>query len=986
MSRVHVRTAPFIPLGLVLAALAARAEEVRLPVSADNSICCHPDETDDNLGASSRIKMKGIENILFLNFDPAPLKGKQVTKAVVRIKATDRNVMVRKVGFSTIATPWAEGKQGSEKKAADGDSSFRSPEAGSGRNWAGPGSNVLDAIWGRGGTIWTQSYVKPDDQMWFEMEFDGRLLEACALGLGFGLAVSDDNGQTKSGHKDVVPDSNFANNWFCSREHNNAQPVFLATVAPAAAPEPARLDVQVKPWPGGADFESGGLEVSWPGPRDEAEAKAQLGCKVKLSVGGGEYQELPRWMHPPLARAGERVRALIKGQPAGAKVKAQVQVFRHGFSDSVAAGEGNGEVSAKLRTPEALEVAKLERPAGEPPANEAARVWALPDGVKANPVTGNVLEEAGVVYEGNAAGKYSQSNAAWSGAQKTAYLAGLCGEWVAFQLVCQNAAQGPVEYKVTPGDLKGPGGAAIPAAAVQLSRLWYQKTGKGERGWYGDPLVPIKAGETFKVPDLANAVPNQANQTVYVEFFVPKDAAPGVYTGPLAVQAGAGAPLELTVKLEVGVGRIPDRACFVWSMNAYSSPGTPYGKPGSPEFIEAERSFYTMSHLHRTCLAVLHYSHGGTYADGCALPLEGQGKQMRVKDWSAWDQRFGPLFDASAFKGTPREGLALDHFYLVLSEHYPTPMAEGYKWNNAVWENHWKVAGPIEEGFSPQYQDQWTTVAADHLKHFQEKGWQTRFQIYLNDKYFYKQYDPKRKAHGRGVCFWLLDEPMHVDDFTALAFFGKLFRQAQAAAGAQAAKTMAFRVDVSRPQWGRDTLDRVVDLNVTGGFSDYRPWLEDWRERYGQAVWTYGGAPESTGSALGIAAQALDLYGRGVDGFVPWLTLGGEGNWQNFEATCVFYTGKPRGIAGACASLRLKQYRRGEQDVEYVRLFAEKTRLLKDDPSRQQVGRLLRGTIQMTKKLGTLDSQGAVTESFSGLRPEDFEQLRRALAKALAAP
>ncbi|MBI3828676.1 MAG: hypothetical protein HY291_04120 [Planctomycetes bacterium] len=969
---------------LLVGGAAWSAEEIHLPVTSDNSICCHESETKNNMGKSSRIKMKGIENLLLFNFDAKPLAGKKVSKAVLRIKACDKNVMVRKVGFSTVATPWNEGSVAGDKQAENGDSCFQGPEFGSDKTWAGPKSNFLDVIWGRGGTLWTQSYVKNDEQMWFEMEFDGRLLEACAAGLSYGLCVSDDNGQTKNTHKDVIGDGNMSNNFFFSREQNNAQPEFIVTAEPVPVTDPPAVQpAEVKPWPHGANFESGGLELSWPGPKDEAAFKDTLGYRVKLALDGGEMKELPRWMLPAVAQLGERARALLMALPAGAKAKARVEVVGRG-GNLMGSFEGSGEVSAKFPLPPKLEIAKLERAAGDPPGNAAGRVWALPDGTKANPITGNVLEEPGVGYEADAAGKYSQANAVWSGKDRSITLTALRGEWAAFQIVCQNAGNAAVNYSVTPGDLKGPNGAVIPAAAIQLSRLWYQKLDKtGERGWYADPMLPLKAGDIFAVPDPKNKVPAQANQSVYVEFFVPKDAAAGMYEGSLAVKAGDGDALPVAIKLEVFGAKIPEEAHFVWSMNAYSSPG--WGAAGSDDFIATERSFYVLSHLHRAPLAVLHYSHGGKYQDGAALPLAGQGKEMKVGDWSAWDKRFGPLLDGSAFKGTPREGTAIDHFYLTLAEHYPTKMAEGYKWNESSWEDHWKVAGPIEEGFSPQYQEQWVAVAADFMKHFQEKGYKTHFQIYLNDKYYYKQYvnDGKKKGPGNGVSFWLLDEPQHIDDFVALAFFGKLFRKAQTLVGGEAAKTILYRADVSRPQWGRDTLDRILDLNVSGGFSGYRPWLEDWRERYGQRVWTYGGAPSSKSSALGIVAQGLDLYSRGVDGFVPWLTLGGEKNWERFEDTCVFYTGKPHNIQGACASLRLKAYRRAEQDIEYVRLFAEKNGLLKDDPDRVQVAKLLGGAIQSTKKLGTLDAQGAVTESFDGLKAEDFEQLRRALGKAL---
>jgi hypothetical protein len=424
---------------------------------------------------------------------------------------------------------------------------------------------------------------------------------------------------------------------------------------------------------------------------------------------------------------------------------------------------------------------------------------------------------------------------------------------------------------------------------------------------------------------------------------------------------------------------IPERTSFQYSMNAYSSPGEYFGPSDSADFQTGERQFYVMAHEHRTTLAVLGYSHNAHFQDGIAWPLSGSGTDMAVSDWSAWDKRFGPLFDGSAFTGTARAGVPYDHFYLPFMESWPTPMATGYRWNALTWEEHWQGAGPVSEGFSQQYRDQWIAVMRAFEKHVSEKRWSTTFQVYLNDKYFYKQYDAKRKRDGDGTSFWLLDEPQHIDDFSALAFFGGLIRQAQGADRSH----VVFRADISRPQWGRDLLDRLLDLNVSGGFADYRPWLEDWRTRYGQRVWTYGGAPPSTASAAVIELQALDLYARGVDGFVPWLTLGGEKNWPSFEDTCVFYDGKPMGIMGPCASLRLKAYRRGEQDVEYVRLLAERDGLVADDPNRRQVSILLKGAIASTTKRSTLDAQGAVTESFSDLAIADFERLRRTIASHL---
>jgi hypothetical protein len=218
----------------------------------------------------------------------------------------------------------------------------------------------------------------------------------------------------------------------------------------------------------------------------------------------------------------------------------------------------------------------------------------------------------------------------------------------------------------------------------------------------------------------------------------------------------------------------------------------------------------------------------------------------------------------------------------------------------------------------------------------------------------------------------------------ALEFFGKLVRQAQGGNRSN----LVFRADISRPQWERDVLNQVIDLNVSGGFSNYRPWLEDWRERYGQEIWTYGDTPNVDKTALGIVLQALDLYSRGVRGFTPWLTLGTEKAWNPPELkdirTAVFYQGKSMGIQGPCASLRLKAYRRGEQDVEYVWLLAEKEDLFKNDPNRLRINELVSSALKVNKSLGTLDEHGAVTEFISDVQPEALEDFRRAIATKLS--
>ena len=54
--------------------------EVRLECTADNSICIHPDERRQNQGGRPVLRIKGIEHILLLDFEIAPIRGRTVTE------------------------------------------------------------------------------------------------------------------------------------------------------------------------------------------------------------------------------------------------------------------------------------------------------------------------------------------------------------------------------------------------------------------------------------------------------------------------------------------------------------------------------------------------------------------------------------------------------------------------------------------------------------------------------------------------------------------------------------------------------------------------------------------------------------------------------------------------------------------------------------------------------------------------------------------
>src|SRR5439155_7408872 len=121
------------------------------------------------------------------------------------------------------------------------------------------------------------------------------------------------------------------------------------------------------------------------------------------------------------------------------------------------------------------------------------------------------------------------------------------------------------------------------------------------------------------------------------------------------------------------------------SLNPYGTVGHLFGiDDRTPEYRALEREYHRMAHAHRATLAVLGYSHGGNVSTNYAPPLEGEGANMRVSDWSSWDAQFGPYLDGSAFADLPRKGVPISHFYLPFHEAWPSDIRAHYRYHQTV--------------------------------------------------------------------------------------------------------------------------------------------------------------------------------------------------------------------------------------------------------------------------------------------------------------
>jgi len=599
-------------------------------------------------------------------------------------------------------------------------------------------------------------------------------------------------------------------------------------------------------------------------------------------------------------------------------------------------------------------------PAGElAPALETdrLRVWAVEDLRKVDPLTGGDI---------GAGGARPKASPIWDG--RRVLLQAARNEFVAFQLIVERRTDAPLEFQVELEPLAGHGGARLDSGWSQVGRVWYVRDGR----WCGEVVVPT--GDVLRIPDERNGVPQQRNQAVWVDLYVPHQARPGDYAGRVRVTPAGGRAVSVPISLRVLPLLLPDTLGFEVDLNAYGPPGD----------AETELRFHRMAHAHRATLNILGYNQAGVANPDYVPRTEGVGPGLRVTDWSGYDARHGRYFDGSAFRDMPRRGVPVTHAYLPLHEGWPSSIRDHYAFrpSTAAYPEcvaeHALLAPSIEQAFSAAFAEAFRAASREFARHIAAKGWsRTRFHFYLNNKYYFR--DPAQG--GRGSSWWLLDEPMHRDDWLALRWFGGLFRDGvrSASPNGQVPANLLFRADISRPQWQRDWLDGLVDLMcVSGELLRYNERCRDMQRRWGVRFWHYGEAnalrdPNERGAAWCLAALAM-----GADGVLPWNSLGGDGSFEKPTPTTLLYPGDRFGIRGPLASLRLKALRRGQQDAEYLLLLAGTAGW-----GRARVEEALRSIPWLAGRQAQRFAEDAGTLQVDPPNPHALAEIRAAVAAAL---
>ncbi len=190
------------------------AETIKLPVTRDNSIVMLEGEWSANAGKSARMRIKGNQHIVVMDFDVSSIRGRLIKNAELVAYASSEEIAG--VTLSTIASPWDEYKSNGLSAGIDGIEGWGYAQ---GRFPAVSGGNSF--------TLLHHLESKARDGM-YHWAVPSEMVMAMATGVSYGLAIHEH-------------DANYGRNpSIYSREQSGKQPYLLIELAEGTddAPQP----------------------------------------------------------------------------------------------------------------------------------------------------------------------------------------------------------------------------------------------------------------------------------------------------------------------------------------------------------------------------------------------------------------------------------------------------------------------------------------------------------------------------------------------------------------------------------------------------------------------------------------------------------------------------------------------------------------------------------------------------------------------------
>lgn len=192
-------------------------------------------------------------------------------------------------------------------------------------------------------------------------------------------------------------------------------------------------------------------------------------------------------------------------------------------------------------------------------------------------------------------------------AVRTAAISAARNEYEPVRIIVRAGAEPLTNVRVDATDLVGPVGK-IAADHVTVFREHYlhvfepSYASHAPVGWYPDALIPLRDSDsTARFPGVAPEIAPDTNQGFWVDVYVPRDAAPGTYTGSLSASADGTALGSIPLEVQVAHFTLPDTIAMRSNFGGLGSRlAQQLGmETGSPEFAAVEDAYIDLLLAHR---------------------------------------------------------------------------------------------------------------------------------------------------------------------------------------------------------------------------------------------------------------------------------------------------------------------------------------------------------------------------------------------------
>ena len=902
-----------------------------------------------------RFLMTNMYLVPLLDFDLRALSGKVIQSAVLRMHCLNTPETLA-VQVSTVSQEWDSAYVTNYNCAQD-------------VPWGNNGW-FSDVIMKSGNSVYFREDVRYENEKTAVININPAVIEAMCSGQSFGLTVMD----VKSIYYDA-PEIMLDKAMHFAATGDMA-PMLEIEYEEAASVVPAPLEALYALPASVEDDSSCVVQLTWDLPDAYAD-----GAYLELFMSESERDiaqmaKLPKYMTPFLSAA-----------PRGTVITGLRPHTAYHFA-AVICGRGGQRgtpvyASARTLQLEAIPVFEHVVPPSLPCSSQAFHadgftVGVTDDLVKINPVTGALYTLEGHTWN---KGIFHNGKVCLPCAR---------GEKLGFQLSV--LLDEPVAKQFT---IRASGALA---PVMSFNKLWCLSM---TDGWFPDAVVPVSDG-AFSIPFAENQIKGQRQLTIFVDCLLPETAPSGKQEAVIHIASGTA---EVTIPVEFDLAPVTLVPSEFWmDLNGYFFPpqlvGDLYGEPGTKE---VEREYYRMAYMHNGTVNILPYTHFGTVQKAYAPEIGMVDGEMRVTDWTEFDEHFGMYFDGSYLEELIGERVPITHIQLPFHENWPMPIDEYYRvkvpdlpFPDNVTYHHRHCGNPYDD-FLPGYREGIKSVLKDFIRHFEEKDWKdVQFQYFFNNKNFYKMDNSQKRlvTESRllawlrenntvsdthtGTSWWLLDEPHFPVDYEVLAYFGSILREAQAETGA--GKQFRFRADVSAYNQMFDYFDGMLDTMYAGaGYFNCRGDILRRRLRlYNEEFWTYGTWNGIDGDNADVVRWFIDTFLQGSRGIIPWFNYGLDFNYESAETLAILYPGKRFGIGGPVASMRLKAARKA---IEFIRYLEAMKKYL--GYTNHQLQAYVNSFITLNGEVVKTDFLDAGTMQFDG-GPNAIETMKKDMHKKLS--